>query len=229
MTHAKRSETPVSFDVYDGEQLVHRAVFAQTQVTIGKGAKVDLCLEDATLSRIHAVVEIDGPVGGQVIDLASALGTYLNQQKVVRARLRSGDEVTVGRFRIVVAFGEDVGEVGDVLATAPARDAPRSGTGRLAAARSARSAARPRTRAGHGPLHRAAGHRAGGALPSHGRAACRAHPRARAGLAWVAHGDRAGPHLVHGARRRERGGRGSQRRWPARGRDAAPDAAPPLR
>ncbi|MBK8406786.1 MAG: FHA domain-containing protein [Sandaracinaceae bacterium] len=124
MTHAKRSETPVSFDVYDGEQLVHRAVFAQTQVTIGKGAKVDLCLEDATLSRIHAVVEIDGPVGGQVIDLASALGTYLNQQKVVRARLRSGDEVTVGRFRIVVAFGEDVGEVGDVLATAPARAMP---------------------------------------------------------------------------------------------------------
>lgn len=36
----------MSFDVYDGEQLVHRAVFAQTQVTIGKGAKVDLCLED---------------------------------------------------------------------------------------------------------------------------------------------------------------------------------------
>jgi hypothetical protein len=126
VTPAKPSETPTSFNVYDGEHFVRRATFAQTQVTIGKSASVDLCLEDPTLSRIHAVVEIDGPAGGQMIDLASAVGTYVNQQKADRAPLRSGDELRLGRFRIVVAFGEDVGEVNGVIAPPPVRTVPPS-------------------------------------------------------------------------------------------------------
>lgn len=124
MTTPTASTTPVSFHVYDGDQLVRRAVFTQDTIRIGRWTTVDLRIEDDSLSRMHAVVEVDGPTGGVVMDLASVTGTYLNGEKVTKARLHSGDEVTVGRFSLVVNFGDAVEDLQSGNAPSPRSAAP---------------------------------------------------------------------------------------------------------
>lgn len=116
------SVTPVSFDVYDGEQLVRRAVVRQANVTIGRLPKATLRLDDASVSRMHAVVEVDGPTGGSIIDLGSAAGVLVNQQPVRKAHIQSGDVLTIGRFRVVLAFGPDVGDAPHLVAPGSASE-----------------------------------------------------------------------------------------------------------
>ena len=52
---------PVKFDVYDGNQLVHSEVIADTTIKIGQLSSSHLRLDDDSISRMHAVVEVHGP------------------------------------------------------------------------------------------------------------------------------------------------------------------------
>ena len=66
----------------------------------GRHAESDILLDDATVSRRH--VEF-ARHGGRVIarDLGSLNGTYLNKERIDTATLASGDEVQIGKFRLV--------------------------------------------------------------------------------------------------------------------------------
>lgn len=76
------------------------------RLTVGRGAGNDIVEEDdPELSRLHAVLEHMGP-DWCVRDLASANGTFVNGERIFSERpLRSGDEVRVGRTRIVFRGG----------------------------------------------------------------------------------------------------------------------------
>lgn len=70
------------------------------EVSIGRNPKSDIFLDDVTVSRRHAVfVRKEGQF--QVQDIGSLNGTYVNRESVDAAVLRSGDEVMVGKFRLV--------------------------------------------------------------------------------------------------------------------------------
>jgi pSer/pThr/pTyr-binding forkhead associated (FHA) protein len=62
---------------------------------IGRGAGADIVLDDATVSRRHAVfLERAGePV---IADDRSRNGVYVNGRRVAEARLRHGDELQIG-------------------------------------------------------------------------------------------------------------------------------------
>jgi len=64
-------------------------------IIIGRATKVDLTLQDPTVSRNHARIEIiDGiPV---LIDLGSLSGTQVNGKKITKTGLKSGDTIQVG-------------------------------------------------------------------------------------------------------------------------------------
>ena len=69
-------------------------------VTIGRHPDADLFLDDVTVSRNHA--EIHRTEDGLVLhDLGSLNGTYVSGTRVDEHRLVSGDEVQVGRFKLV--------------------------------------------------------------------------------------------------------------------------------
>jgi pSer/pThr/pTyr-binding forkhead associated (FHA) protein len=72
------------------------------RVTLGKASTNVVSLEhDATVSRLHAVIENLG-FAWSIRDLGSRNGTYLNGEKITAERvLRSGDEVRVGKSRLV--------------------------------------------------------------------------------------------------------------------------------
>lgn len=70
------------------------------QVLVGRSERSDIFLDDVTVSRKHAAFVRDG-AGFTVRDSGSLNGTYVNRQRVDVATLRTGDEVQIGKFRMV--------------------------------------------------------------------------------------------------------------------------------
>jgi len=79
----------------------------QPQMTVGRHPDSDVFLDDVTVSRRHAVFVTEGQVT-KVRDVGSLNGTYVNRQRIDEAVLASGDEVQVGKFKLVYLRG--VGE-----------------------------------------------------------------------------------------------------------------------
>ena len=69
-------------------------------VAVGRHPQSDIFLNDITVSRRHAEVRRDGGAFG-VTDLGSLNGTYVNRERVDQAPLASGDELQIGKFRLL--------------------------------------------------------------------------------------------------------------------------------
>lgn len=82
-----------------GRQLI--ALTGQ-RVTVGKLLTSVISLDqDATVSRVHAVLENFG-CSWSIRDLGSRNGTYVNGEKLISERvLRSGDELRLGHSRLI--------------------------------------------------------------------------------------------------------------------------------
>lgn len=72
------------------------------RLTLGKASSNAIALEhDDTVSRLHAVFENLG-AAWSIRDMGSRNGTYLNGEKITAERvLHSGDEVRVGKSRVI--------------------------------------------------------------------------------------------------------------------------------
>ena len=77
-----------------------RFLLDDAEVTTGRGPESDIVLDDVTVSRKHAVFSRDGQ-GFGVRDVGSLNGTYVNKERIDQAALRTGDEVQIGKFRLV--------------------------------------------------------------------------------------------------------------------------------
>jgi pSer/pThr/pTyr-binding forkhead associated (FHA) protein len=72
--------------------------------TAGRHPESDIFLDDVTVSRRHA--EFRREAGVFVVrDVGSLNGTYVNRERVESATLANGDEVQVGKFRLVFLSG----------------------------------------------------------------------------------------------------------------------------
>ena len=76
------------------------------KTTIGRHPDSDVFLDDITVSRRHAQIEHDDD-GYFVRDAGSLNGTYVNRKRVDDARLRHGDEVQIGRYRLSIVVGAE--------------------------------------------------------------------------------------------------------------------------
>jgi pSer/pThr/pTyr-binding forkhead associated (FHA) protein len=74
------------------------------EVTSGRHPRSDIFLDDVTVSRRHAVFARSGE-GYLVRDVGSLNGTYVNRQRIDEAELSPGDEVQIGKFRLVYYRG----------------------------------------------------------------------------------------------------------------------------
>ncbi|MFB0901841.1 MAG: FHA domain-containing protein, partial [Acidimicrobiales bacterium] len=73
--------------------------------TIGRHPDSDIFLDDVTVSRRHAEVHREGDAV-LLNDVGSLNGTYLNRTRIDSESLRSGDEVQVGKFKLVFLADE---------------------------------------------------------------------------------------------------------------------------
>ena len=69
--------------------------------TVGRATRADFIVDRAMVSRLHCRLEA-GENNLQVIDLESTNGTYVNDKRIERARLKSGDRLRVGRVELKV-------------------------------------------------------------------------------------------------------------------------------
>src|ERR1043165_6654421 len=72
--------------------------------TSGRHPDSDIFLDDVTVSRRHAEFHREGGTF-TVRDVGSLNGMYVNRERVEAATLSNGDEVQIGKFRLVFIAG----------------------------------------------------------------------------------------------------------------------------
>jgi hypothetical protein len=77
-----------------------RFLIDQSQSSIGRATDSQIFLDDVTVSRKHAAIEVGDGVF-TLIDLGSLNGTYLNNQSVAKSALKTGDEIQIGKFHML--------------------------------------------------------------------------------------------------------------------------------
>jgi len=73
----------------------------RTQTTIGRTPDCDIFLDDVTVSRRHAIVA-KGAGTFTIEDLGSLNGTFLNRHRIEKAELENGDEIQIGKYRLIL-------------------------------------------------------------------------------------------------------------------------------
>ena len=77
-----------------------RFLLDDDEVMSGRHPDSDIFLDDVTVSRKHAIFRRTTQ-GFVVRDVGSLNGTYVNRELVDEITLRTGDEVQIGKFRLV--------------------------------------------------------------------------------------------------------------------------------
>jgi pSer/pThr/pTyr-binding forkhead associated (FHA) protein len=81
-----------------------RFLLDRDTTSAGRHPDSDIFLDDVTVSRRHAEFRREGG-DFVVIDVGSLNGTYVNREPVDQAVLAGGDEVQIGKFRLVFLTG----------------------------------------------------------------------------------------------------------------------------
>ena len=92
-----------------------RFLLDQDVTSAGRHPDSDIFLDDVTVSRRHAEFRREGS-GYTVHDVGSLNGTYVNREPIDAAPLSGGDEVQIGKFRLVyltAAVRAGVGAAGE--------------------------------------------------------------------------------------------------------------------
>ncbi|MBO6939658.1 MAG: TonB family protein [Deltaproteobacteria bacterium] len=119
----------MTFRIYQGDELVRTEELQQEIIKVGVHPSSHLRIDDDTVSRMHAVIEVTGPDEIFIIDLGSASGTIVNGKKVNKTKLESGDEIQLGDTKVVVEIGaagasDDAEAEAEEAADEPAAAAP---------------------------------------------------------------------------------------------------------
>ncbi|MHB8895759.1 MAG: FHA domain-containing protein [Candidatus Geothermincolia bacterium] len=77
-----------------------RFVLTKPVTTAGRHPESDVFLDDITVSRRHAEIRNDSGAF-RIVDMGSLNGTYVNKLRVEEADLSSGDEIQIGKFRLI--------------------------------------------------------------------------------------------------------------------------------
>lgn len=77
-----------------------RFILDSDVTSAGRHPESDIFLDDITVSRMHA--EIKRNEGSfEIVDVGSLNGTYVNRERIDRADLKNGDEIQVGKFKLL--------------------------------------------------------------------------------------------------------------------------------
>ena len=78
-------------------------------ISAGRHPDSDIFLDDVTVSRQHADFHRTAGGGFTVTDAGSLNGTYVNRDRIDTVALSDGDEVQIGKFRLVYFAGHPAG------------------------------------------------------------------------------------------------------------------------
>jgi pSer/pThr/pTyr-binding forkhead associated (FHA) protein len=81
-----------------------RFLLGPTVTSAGRHPGSDICLDDVTVSRRHAEFQLQGGAF-HLVDVGSLNGTYVNREPIDSIVLANGDEIQMGKFRLVFLIG----------------------------------------------------------------------------------------------------------------------------
>ncbi|MGZ3771740.1 MAG: AgmX/PglI C-terminal domain-containing protein [Bdellovibrio sp.] len=118
-------KSPIIFRIFKNGQLTGVKQFDRDQIVIGHNADVNLDLDSDQVAPIHCLIELRDN-GYYLCDLGSSTGTFKNGQAVLDEMISSGDEITIGPFKIAFFVGVPKPKVipPTAAATAPASSVP---------------------------------------------------------------------------------------------------------
>jgi pSer/pThr/pTyr-binding forkhead associated (FHA) protein len=90
-----------------GPNVGARYLLDREVIRAGRHPESDIFLDDITVSRRHA--ELRRAEDGKVVitDLGSLNGTYVNRERIDQQTLSGGDEVQIGKFKLVYLVAGD--------------------------------------------------------------------------------------------------------------------------
>lgn len=86
--------------VFHYSEGIETHTIAQGWTRIGRSEHADICLDDPTVSRRHALIVADPGKQLRVLDDRSLNGVFVNGVRTELKSLRDGDELAIGRFRL---------------------------------------------------------------------------------------------------------------------------------
>lgn len=98
----------IELTVTDGQDVGRVIKLSKGSTTLGRSSAAQLQLGDLSISRQHCVFELSEDTL-EVIDAGSSSGTFVNNKRVARQTLKSGDEIRVGNttLKVYVCGSED--------------------------------------------------------------------------------------------------------------------------
>ena len=113
------SQHQFQFEIFrQGEKIDTRQLDGSVAIKIGSHERSQLYVDDPEVSRVHAMIDVAEDVIS-IIDLGSGRGTFVNEQRVNKQALKSGDRIRVGNTEIVFTIAK-AGRRGVRPAGAPA-------------------------------------------------------------------------------------------------------------
>jgi pSer/pThr/pTyr-binding forkhead associated (FHA) protein len=88
-----------------GPSISSRFLLDSQSVKIGRDLNNEICFDDITVSRSHALIE-KSEAGYTIKDLGSLNGTYLNAVAIKNSSLVAGDEIQIGKYHLTLFIGE---------------------------------------------------------------------------------------------------------------------------
>ena len=88
-----------------GPGVSSRFLLDSDSVKIGRDLNNEICFDDITVSRSHALIE-KTEAGYTIKDLGSLNGTYLNAVAIKNSSLTAGDEIQIGKYHLTLFIGE---------------------------------------------------------------------------------------------------------------------------
>ncbi len=93
--------------VRSGPQAGDRFTLTSEFTRLGRHPDSDISLDDISVSRRHAEIRHDGDEY-VLRDVGSLNGTYVNQRRVDSVVLQQGDEILIGRFRLLFLASSEI-------------------------------------------------------------------------------------------------------------------------
>jgi len=121
--------TAASLFVIQGRDQGRRFWLSEEEVTLGREASNDIQVRDTEVSRRHARIEREEEVY-VLVDLNSSNGTFVNDERVTKHVLRSGDRLLLGRTLLIFTHQQEqssisLAEVVDIVGTDPTTEQSR--------------------------------------------------------------------------------------------------------
>jgi pSer/pThr/pTyr-binding forkhead associated (FHA) protein len=101
LAHAREAiEQPGEYLCYEEGGEVRTVALTREWTRIGRSLVADVRFDDPTVSRRHALI-VRQPDGVRLLDDRSLNGVFVNGARVEGKALQDGDEIVVGRYRLM--------------------------------------------------------------------------------------------------------------------------------